>query len=109
MSIQSESSQDQKSLAETFADIINRFSLRIQKNGVARGSCPAHKSKSGTGFVMTLASDRILVDCHGGCSFSAIAAATGHAESDFFAHDDNPTHGRPRASKPKPAPAQVLR
>src|SRR5687768_2971151 len=100
----------QKPLLAIFEEIVARYEMKKEKGHAYRGSCPAHDSKSGDGFVVTLEHDRILLTCHGGCTFDAMVAAMGHQPGDMFAGE---RHGAPLpASSPPPPPppmAQPMR
>lgn len=60
--------------------------------------CPAHPDRSPS-LSITDAGDRVLLHCHAGCSFDAIAAALDMQAHDFFANGKAPKSVAPGISQ----------
>ena len=62
--------------------------------------CPAHEDRNPSLSVTELAGDKVLVNCHAGCSTIAVVAEVGLSMSDLFA----PRETGVKASHRKPRP-----
>jgi hypothetical protein len=66
--------------------------------GVRRGfngwnaRCPSHADKTASLSVHLGDDDRVLVQCHAGCTAEEIVAGMGLEMSDLFASNEAPTH-----------------
>jgi len=76
-------------LQQTLRHIIDRTNAKNSGDGNSYlGLCPAHEDRNPS-LSLTLADNKILLNCHAGCSFDGIVSAVGMNQSQFFVHSDN--------------------
>jgi len=76
-------------LQQTLRHIIDRTNAKNSVDGNSYlGLCPAHEDRNPS-LSLTLADNKILLNCHAGCSFDGIVSAVGMNQSQFFVHSDN--------------------
>ncbi len=75
-------------LQQTLRHIIDRTNAKNSGDGNSYlGLCPAHEDRNPS-LSLTLADNKILLNCHAGCSFDGIVSAVGMNQSQFFFHSD---------------------
>ena len=76
-------------LQQTLRHIIDRTNAKNSGDGNSYlGLCPAHEDRNPS-LSLTLGDNKILLNCHAGCSFDGIVSAVGMNQSQFFVHSDN--------------------
>ena len=76
-------------LQQTLRHIIDRTNAKNSGDGNSYlGLCPAHEDRNPS-LSLSLADNKILLNCHAGCSFDGIVSAVGMNQSQFFVHSDN--------------------
>ena len=82
----------------TTSEIADRLKAKKSGNGwFAR--CPAHDDKNASLSITAANNGNVLVNCHAGCTFSAIAAAAGLQPRDFFVLQKLPRTTKPQIIK----------
>jgi hypothetical protein len=72
----------------TLSELLSRFdSQPKQSGGVYKALCPAHADKNPS-LSITEKGGKILMNCHGGCSFESVLAALNLKPSDLFTNDN---------------------
>jgi hypothetical protein len=83
-----ENARGPMTLAERWAEINSRLEKAKPKGPrVMQGCCPAHNDEEPS-LTVTLTDDKILMNCHAGCSFTDICKALGLREADLFEPDE---------------------
>ena len=86
-------------LQKTFDDIVERTRAKpIGTAGSFSGLCPAHDDKSPS-LSISLVNDKILLNCHTGCTIDDICLSLGIEQTDLFAPRDEKQINRTPASQ----------